>query len=149
MGYCFVLISLLAGTTKGFLGKLLSKQVLNYNSSVFVNLIRMVICIFIGFGILLTEPITKVDIYGIVFGVFAGISISVFTITWLLAIKYGAFMLVSIAQMFGVIVTLLLSFVVLDEKRSPNKISGDLSCGSYLILRMAFRIMPYTCSAMR
>ena len=49
-------ISLLAGSTKGFLGKLLSKHASNYNSSVFMNLIRMLICIFIGFGILITVP---------------------------------------------------------------------------------------------
>lgn len=124
MGYWFVLISLLAGSTKGFLEKLLSKRVSNYNSSVFMNLIRMLICIFIGFGILITEPVIKVDTSGLIFGILAGISISVFTITWLLAIKYGAFMLVSIAQMFGVIVTLLLSFVVFGEKATALQVLG-------------------------
>jgi len=124
MGYCFVLISLLAGSTKGFLGKLLSNRVSTHNSSVFMNLIRMLICIFIGFGVLVLEPASKLDLCGLVFGILAGVSISVFTITWLLAIKYGAFMLVSIAQMFGVIVTLFLSFVIFREFVSTSQLVG-------------------------
>lgn len=124
MGYCFVLISLLAGSTKGFLGKLLSNRVSTHNSSVFMNLIRMLICIFIGLGMLITEPAPNLDICGLVFGILAGISISVFTITWLLAIKHGAFMLVSVAQMFGVIVTLFLSFVIFRENVFAPQLLG-------------------------
>ena len=49
---------------------------------------------------------------------------SVFVVSWLLCIQRGAFMLVSVAQMFGVIVTLILSFVVFRESVTPRQLLG-------------------------
>ena len=118
MGYLYLAISLLAGSTKGFMGKRVSTVVSGYRQSVFVNLIRMVICILISAGVLLTEVWGRgltIDVPAVLYGALAGVMISVFTVTWLLSVRHGAFMLISVAQMFGVVVTVICSAVVFRE----------------------------------
>jgi len=118
MGYLYLAISLLAGSTKGFMGKRISTEVSGYRQSVFVNLIRMVICILISAGVLLMEIWGRgitIDGPALLFGALAGVMISVFTVTWLLSVRHGAFMLISVAQMFGVVVTVICSAIVFYE----------------------------------
>ncbi len=122
MGYISILIALLAGTTKGFLGKRISGTVSTQRQSVFVNMVRMVICIFISVAVLAVETWgseVHLDAAALVFGFLAGITVSLFMVTWLLAIRQGAFMLISVAQMFGVVVTLVCSFFVFRDPITP------------------------------
>ncbi len=124
MGYLYILISLLAGSTKGFMGKKISNKVSGYRQSVFVNSIRMVLCTFISllfFGLDTAKTTPVFDGEALLYGGLAGISMSVFIITWLLAVRYGAFMLISVAQMFGVVVTLLCNFIVFREVILPRQ----------------------------
>ncbi|MBE6589240.1 MAG: hypothetical protein E7643_03600 [Ruminococcaceae bacterium] len=125
MGYISILIALLAGTTKGFLGKRISGTVSTQRQSVFVNAVRMVICVFISLAMLTLEGASDgfyVDVEALVFGSLAGITVSLFMVTWLLAVRHGAFMLISVAQMFGVVVTLLCSFIVFRTPITPWQI---------------------------
>ena len=48
MGYLFVLISVLSGTTKGYCGKKTSEFMKNPVDGVFISMIRMIICTLIG-----------------------------------------------------------------------------------------------------
>ena len=126
MGYLSVLISLVAGATKGFIGKRISGKVQSVRDSVFVNLLRMSFCLLIS---LLLLPFDgkggfSLDGSALLFGCVAGIFLCIFTITWLLAVQNGAFMLISVAQMFGVVVTLLCSFAVFREKVSLLQLVG-------------------------
>ena len=50
-----------------------------------------------------------------------GITLSVFLTTWLLCVKHGAFMLISVTQMFGVVVTLICSFFVFRDPVLPRQ----------------------------
>lgn len=157
MGYLCILIALVAGSTKGFVGKRISNTVSTYRQSVFVNIVRMLICSAIG-ALLLAFDFMKsnvvLDTPAMVYGTLAGISMSVFIVTWLLAIRHGAFMLISVAQMFGVVITLLCSFFVFREHIAPRQfvavgilivavlimvsysavIKGKLSVGAILLL---------------
>ncbi|MEE1013752.1 MAG: EamA family transporter [Clostridia bacterium] len=127
IGYLFVLISALSGAGKGYLGKTISAKTNSYKASVFVNLIRMLLCIAIS---VITEVIERgsvrfqLDGAAVLYGTMTGIFMSVFVVSWLLCIQRDAFMLVSVAQMFGVIVTLLLSFVVFRENVTPKQVLG-------------------------
>ena len=125
MGYISILIALLAGTTKGFLGKKLSNTVTTHRQSVFVNMIRMVICIFISLAVLAVEGLGNglyMDGAAWLFGAFAGVTISLFMVTWLLAVRQGAYMLISVAQMFGVVVTLVCSLIVFRDPITPRQL---------------------------
>ena len=151
------MIALVAGSTKGFVGKRISNTVSTYRQSVFVNIVRMLICSAIG-ALLLAFDFMKssvvLDTPAMVYGTLAGISMSVFIVTWLLAVRHGAFMLISVAQMFGVVITLLCSFLVFRENIAPRQfvavgilivavlimvsysavIKGKLSVGAILLL---------------
>jgi len=122
MGYICILIALLAGSTKGYMGKKLSNTVTTHRQSVFVNMVRMVICIFISAAVLAVEAWENgfyVDGAAWWFGALAGVTVSLFMVTWLLSVRHGAFMLISVAQMFGVVVTLICSFIVFRNPISP------------------------------
>lgn len=127
MGYLFLFIALIAGTTKGALGKKLSNTVITHKQSVFVNLIRMFLCTVISIVVLAVQSgglnIT-IDMPALIYGSMAGVTLSVFTITWLLSMQHGAYMLVSIAQSFGMVVALVGSFLVFREEITIKKISG-------------------------
>lgn len=141
MGYISILIALLAGTTKGFLGKKISGSVSTQKQSVLVNAIRMVICIFISAAVLAVEAWDGgiyIDGAAWLFGSLAGVTVSLFMVTWLLAVRHGAFMLISVAQMFGVVVTLVCSFIAFRSPITPWQllamvilIAAVLIMGSY------------------
>lgn len=119
MGYIYLLISLISGATKGFFGKKVSAVVSGTRDAARTNLVRMVLCTLISVLLLLigVEKASLVpDGAAIWIGILAGIFLSAFTITWLLAVQHGAFMLISVAQMFGVVVTLICSALVFGTR---------------------------------
>ena len=118
MGYIFVLIALLAGATKGFLGKRISDRVVTERQSAFVNTIRMVMCIGISLLTMIPEFISGavvIDGAALLWGALTGVTLSAFVVSWMLAVKHGAYTLVSVAQMFGTVVTVMLSLVVFRD----------------------------------
>ncbi|MBQ6846252.1 MAG: EamA family transporter [Oscillospiraceae bacterium] len=115
MGYFCILISLLAGATKGFMGKKISSTVSSYRQAAFINVFRMFICMGVSGVSFMFESLQSglyIDEGVIIYGALSGITLSFFIITWLLAVRNGAFMLVSVSQMFGTVITLLCSFFV-------------------------------------
>ncbi|MBQ9784336.1 MAG: EamA family transporter [Clostridia bacterium] len=146
MGYICILVALLAGTTKGYMGKRLGNTVSTHRQSVFVNMIRMVICIFISVGVLAVEAWgagVRLDSAAWAFGAMAGVTVSVFMVTWLLAVRRGAFMLISVAQMFGVVVTLVCSLIVFRTPISWRQ------CLAMVILIAAVLIMGSYSTALK
>lgn len=125
MGYFFIFISLFSGASKGFIGKKISGRVDTAKKSAFVNVLRMLICIVISSFLLLPEIIGgnfAFDWQALVFGVMSGVTLSIFVISWMLAVRHGAYTLVSVAQMFGVVVTILCSLLVFHDPISPLQI---------------------------
>jgi drug/metabolite transporter (DMT)-like permease len=124
MGYLFIFIALISGTAKGYCGKKISNSITTEKQSIFINAVRMIFCLLIGFAILLPEIISGsfvLDVEAIAYGTMAGITLSAFLVTWLLAVKHGAFMLISVTQMFGVVVTLVCSFLVFSDTILPRQ----------------------------
>lgn len=127
MGYIYLMISLSAGTAKGFFGKKISAQVNSLRDAAATNVLRMVLCCGISLLLMLTGVENSgfsVDLSGAVIGGLAGVFLSAFTITWLFSVQHGAFVLVSVAQMFGVIVTLLCSCMVLHSRPTFLQYTG-------------------------
>lgn len=121
MGYLYLFISLISGATKGFFGKRVSDLASGIRDAAKTNLVRMLLCSGISILLLLTgveKAGLTPDLPAVGIGIAAGVFLSMFTITWLLAVQHGAFVLISVAQMFGVVVTLLCSMVVFGTRPS-------------------------------
>ncbi|MBR5499995.1 MAG: DMT family transporter [Clostridia bacterium] len=118
MGYLFLMIALLAGATKGYCGKKTSGYTDNFGDAVLANEIRMVLCIIIGFLIVLASGdlstlIPSVKMLGI--SALSGIFTAIFVVTWLISVKKSAYMMVDIFLMLGVLIPLLASNIFFGE----------------------------------
>lgn len=127
VGYLFLLIALLAGSTKGYCGKRTSVYVSEYKDALLANFVRMVFCIIIGFAMILakgeiSELALKPEI--ILITVLSGVTTSAFVVLWLISVRRGAYMMLDVFLMLGVIVPLVLSSVFFDEKIRINQWLG-------------------------
>ena len=118
MGYLFISIALLCGVTKGFCGKKTSGNLVNTSDAMMVNTVRMLACIFIGFAIIAFQG----EIYSlaaspkfILIAALSGIGTTVFTVSWLLSVKQGAYMMVDVFLLMGVVLPITLSKFIYGE----------------------------------
>lgn len=116
IGYIFLVISVLAGTTKGYFGKQISGKTQGMAASTWANILRMGFCILISLlvsGASLLQNGAKIDLALILTGLFSGITQAAFLISWLYCVRGGGYMLVTIFTMLGIVVTLILSTLFL------------------------------------
>lgn len=110
MGYLFLAISLIAGAVKGYCGKMTSGYVQGYKDAILANTIRMVLCIFIGLLLILSNgslAYIKPSISVLAISALSGITTSIFVVCWLISVKKGAYMMLDVFLMLGVLVPLL------------------------------------------
>lgn len=127
MGYLFLALALLSGSTKGYCGKKTSGYVSEYKDAMFTNFIRMVLCILIGFVILLIQGnigLLRVSRGLVLITMLSGVTTSVFVVSWLVSVKKGAYMMLDVFLMLGVMVPLLLSSFIFGEKIRLNQWIG-------------------------
>lgn len=127
MGYILLAISLLAGATKGYCGKKMGAFAQNTTSAVLLNLIRMAVCAALGMLLLLLcNDVSQLKFNPRLFALSAlsGISTSVFVITWIMAVRKSAYMLLDVFLMLGTLVPILLSFFAFDEQILLNQWLG-------------------------
>lgn len=118
MGYLFLIIALFAGVTKGYCGKKTSVYTNNLSDAVFANTVRMLLCIVIGLTIILAsgEPSALIpSTETVCISALSGISTAVFVVTWLVSVKKGAYMMLDLFLMLGVLIPLTLGRVFFDE----------------------------------
>lgn len=90
MGYLFLLISLFAGTLKGYCGKKTSSYAGSIGNAVFANTIRRILCILIGFILVLATEDLRILIPSptlLLTSALSGVSSAVFVVTWLISVK--------------------------------------------------------------
>lgn len=122
MGYLFLAIALLAGTAKGYCGKQISAQTRDPGSAAAVNLVRMVLCIVIGFGLVLAAGDTRKLLPRpelLLIMALSGVMTSVFVISWLLCVRKSAYMLVDVFLMLGALIPLLFGQILFREAVRP------------------------------
>ena len=68
LGYIYLFLVILTGLTKGFCGKKTSGYTEKFKDAFFINAIRMIICVFIGF--ILTAIIDGFDAFILPFPAF-------------------------------------------------------------------------------
>ena len=118
IGYLFLAVALLCGAIKGYCGKKSGGTLTHPSDAMLVNTVRMLACIFIGLAVTLLAgqggqllPDGRV----LAIGALSGIGTAVFVVTWLLSVQRGAYMLVDVFLLLGVIVPILLCRVFYDE----------------------------------
>ena len=127
MAYLFLTISLLAGATKGYCGKRTSGRIQGWHNAISANLLRMGLCILIGFGVVLFGgELAGLIPTGKALAIYAlsGISTSVFVVTWLIAVRTSAYVLMNVFLMLGVIVPMVLGSVCYGEAIHWNQWVG-------------------------
>lgn len=157
MGYLFLSIALAAGITKGYCGKRTSSYIITNSDSMIMNLLRMVVCIFIGFFLILAQnelSSLSLDGFGVFVTAMSGIASAAFVVSWLLSVRTGAYMMVEVFLLLGVIVPIALCRIFFAEEIGlwqmigiavllvavyimtayNSSVKGRLSVGSFLLL---------------
>lgn len=134
MGYLFVAIALLCGVTKGYCGKKTSGVLVNQSDAMLVNAVRMLACIAVGLVIVAVQndfaslAATKELI---LVAILSGVSTAAFTVSWLLSVRQGAYMMVDVFLLVGVMLPLILCRVLYSEEiHLVQWIGYVLVCGS-------------------
>ena len=118
LGYLFLALALLAGVIKGYCGKKSGGTLVLASDAMLVNTVRMLACIVIGVALIalgndwssLTLDPTVIWISAL-----SGVCTSLFVVSWLLAIRTGAFMMVDVFLLMGVLIPLVVSAIFFDE----------------------------------
>ena len=142
MGYVFLGIALLCGATKGYCGKKSSGFVTEFRDSMLINLIRMLLCILIGcvvlgFGVGFSA--LAIGTESLLMTLLSGVTTSIFVVSWLLSVRRGAYMLVDVFLMLGVVVAISLSWGVLGETVSLKQAIGFVVLRGAVLLMCAYQ----------
>lgn len=127
MGYLFLSLALAAGITKGYCGKRTSSFIVTNSDSMIMNLLRMVICIFIGFFLMLLQNELSAlvpDGTMLLVTALSGIASAAFVVSWLLSVRTGAYMMVEVFLLIGIIVPIVLCRVCYGEEIGIWQIAG-------------------------
>ncbi|MDD6484762.1 MAG: EamA family transporter [Clostridiales bacterium] len=127
MGYLFLAISLFAGVTKGYCGKKTSGYVNGYRDAMMANTVRMVLCILIGAVMIIAggnaaKLVPNVRMLAI--SALSGVTTSVFVVCWLISVKKGAYMMLDVFLMLGVLVPIIAGNLVFGEVIKPTQWLG-------------------------
>lgn len=118
MGYLYLAVALLSGATKGYCGKRTSGRITGWRSTMQANLLRMGLCIVFGLVMVLVGgEFSGLIPTGKALGIYAmsGISTSVFVVTWLVAVRTSAYLLMDVFLMLGVVVPMSLGSICYGE----------------------------------
>ncbi|MBQ8409413.1 MAG: EamA family transporter [Clostridia bacterium] len=119
MGYLFLAIALAAGVTKGYCGKKTSYAIVTNSDSMITNVLRMVACIIIGFLLTVFQKETALlapNSLLLLIAALSGVASAAFVVSWLLSVRSGAYMMVEVFLLIGVIVPILLCRVFFAEE---------------------------------
>lgn len=138
MGYLFLLVALLAGATKGYCGKKTSGYLSEYKDAMFINFIRMLFCLIIGFTVMIFNgniSSLAVDTQTLLITLCSGVTTSIFVVTWLISVKHGAYMMLDVFLMLDVCIPIIGGKILYNEPIKATQIIG------LIILTVAVFIM--------
>ena len=138
MGYLFLGLASFCGLTKGYCGKRVSGYVKESRDAMLANILRMAICIIIGFVFVIAFTGFSgfnIGFTGILISAISGISSAVFVVSWLFAVNRGAYMLVDVFLTLGLVIPVTLCAIFFDEQIRWNHYIG------FLVLLIAVAIM--------
>lgn len=118
MGYLFLGIALFAGTAKVYCGKKTSGYTNSIRDAILANIIRMILCMVIGFVLIIITDDFKYLLPSrdmLLISILSGVSTAIFVVTWLISVKKGAYMMLEIFLMLGVLIPLIASNIFFNE----------------------------------
>ena len=127
MGYLFLSFALICGAAKGFCGKKISGYAENIKSAVFLNLIRMLLCIVFSFVIIVFSAdigYLSFDINIVLISTMSGIGTAFFVVSWLLAVRKNAYMMLDVFLMLGTLVPIVTGYLIYSEPVGMRQIIG-------------------------
>jgi len=130
MGYVFLSVSLFFGALKGFCGKKLGAFADGVKSAVFLNLVRMVLCLILGAAIVLFTGNTSAVIVSpsaLFISALSGISTAFFVVSWLFSVRENAYMLLDVFLMLGTLVPVISGSLLFSEPILPRQWVGFAS----------------------
>lgn len=122
MGYFFFALAIFAGLAKGFFGKKTSDFITNFEYAVLASEIRLFYCLIFGILILLPEVIKNgLNIFIMnnilwLVCICSGILTASIIILWLIIVRENAFCLMEIFSLIGVLLPVILSGILYNEK---------------------------------
>ncbi len=129
MGYLLLSLAVFANLTKGYCGKKTSSYVVEYKDAAFQNMIRMLLCVVIGFFLLPFQSGLsglKIDAGLLMVTVLSGIANALFVVFWITSVKKGAYMTINVFVTMGVIVPLILCKIFFGEPVTLIQTAGLL-----------------------
>ena len=118
MGYLFLSISLLAGIVKGYCGKKLGGFAANYQSAVLLNFVRMLLCVALGVMVVFAsgDAAYLTATPGVLMTcALSGIGTAFFVVSWLLAVRKSAYMMLDVFLMVGTVIPMIGGYVRFAE----------------------------------
>lgn len=137
MGYIFAVFSLFSGLIKGFCGKKISGLVSSIKGTFFMNMLRMLLCVAVGYVIVTAEgsSIAEVNPHMLFISAVSGISTALFVVSWIFCVRRGAYVMVDVFLMLGGGLTIALCKIFFGEAVSAGQLAG------YILLVIASYIM--------
>jgi len=127
MGYFYLALALAGGVTKGLCGKRVSNDMHSFKDCLFINAMRMLFCLLIGFVLVIVQVgASGLQLNVQTFGVclMSGIGMTVFCVCWMYAYRTEAYIFLNIFTMLGTIITCLLGYIFYREPIGWNEWVG-------------------------
>ena len=127
IGYLFLALALMAGVTKGYCGKKSGGTLVLVSDAMLVNTVRMTACIIIGLVLIALRngwSALTLDTTVLLISALSGICTSLFVVSWLLSIRTGAFMMVDVFLIMGILIPLVMCAILFDEPIIPIQWAG-------------------------
>lgn len=128
LGILFIVISICGGVVKGYCGKSLGTYAHSITDSAMLNFIRMAFCTVISLIVVTLQGnffhIISVTTATLIISALSALSTCIFIISWLMAVRGSAYMLVSVFTNLGVVVPISLSAVFFGQTIGLNQILG-------------------------
>lgn len=102
MGYIFLFIAVFTGVAKGYCGKKTSEYVNGITDGLILQAIRLILCVIIGIGLFaFSNTPSQLDTTILLISFLNGLANALFLISWLFAVKSGAYLFVDICLTAG------------------------------------------------
>lgn len=118
MGYLFIFASVFANALKGYSSKCVSKNIDTSRDAIEINIARSVLCCVIAAVFVLFEQESlalSINLAEFCICLISGVSMAVFVVCWMLAIKTDAYMLVSACASASFILPCIFGIFILNE----------------------------------
>ena len=120
-----------------FCGKKISGLVSSVKGTFYMNVLRMLMCIVVGFFVVATNGISafETDLKTLMITAVSGISTAMFVVSWIFCVRRGAYVMIDVFLMLGGGLTIGLCKLFFNESVSTNQLIGFilLVIASYII----------------